>query len=176
MEIERFPDELNRIRELQQIDIDFSPLDAYSAEKADQFNPGSTQLLRTLVAKGNDVNQVQEKIESLERICEGEPLIGMELYPDAHGTNVGTAVGAHILNGLRGKESYGIQNSQHDGKKWNYRIMPTYHPIFAVLFRELSDYMPQRVPIVGEDQNKPIPYMLNIGTDMGKDSAIVMSA
>ncbi len=131
------------------------------------ITPGSLQLLRALAVKGKRTDT--DFIKALEKVCKGEPLIGMELYPDAQDSTekFAVAAGAAALNLLRGQKTYGIEDSRYDGTKWNYRIMPACHPIFAMLIRELSTYMPQ---------GRPIPYMLTIGTNMKSDSVILLAA
>ncbi|HLD83294.1 MAG TPA: hypothetical protein VI979_00380 [archaeon] len=141
-------------------------------------NPGSLQLLRALVARGVKLEEASSTIASIEEICKGETMIGAELYPITGGPleKIETAAGAAAVNLLRGE--YEIYNprwrrnkdaglSFYDYMKWNYRPMPTYHPLFAMLMRELGAYIPQR---------RPVPYMLCIGKDMGRDSIIVLSA
>jgi len=141
------------------------------------MNLGSLQLLRALSARGIDREQIADTIRSFEAICEGEPLIGMELYPDSSRRPEALA-GALILDILYGGheilerlESGDVRRrrlfSSYDGTKWNYRPMPTCHPLFAMLISELGPYIPHTVPT---------PYMLCIGTNMKSDAALLLSA
>lgn len=130
------------------------------------LKPGSLQLLRALTVKGKNIKETREIIKSLEEICKGEAMVGMELYPQDDGTDT-VRKGAESLNILRGPNKYRIKDSELSSGTWNYRIMPTYHPLFAMNIRELSRYIPQKWPV---------PYMLTIGTDMKSDSVLLLGA
>lgn len=144
------------------------------------MNLGSVQLLRTLAAKGTTVEDVIDTIRHLEGVCEGEPMIGMELYPEGQDFKelIKVSAGAASLNFLRGEYNKkstvipewlydsGYISSLHGDIKWNYRLMPTCHPLFATLMNELGPYIPETL----------MSYMLCIGTNMQSDATLLLSA
>ena len=127
------------------------------------LNPGSAQLVYALAAKDKQSEQAAEAIRQLEAICHGEPMIGMELYPQGDEGLLSTAIFDFLCPGY----NYRVKPSGRDGVKTNLRPLPTYHPLFAALMAELSLCIPQ---------HDVTPYMLCLGRDMERYSVALLSA